>query len=63
MIVAIVNGIALKEGDKVKTFRGEEVTFIECDQNGKNRVYCIDPEGYSNEWFSSVINADLQQED
>lgn len=60
MIVATVNGVVLKEGDKVKTFRDEEVTFLAADQNGRNRVYCRDSDGHECEWFPGVINAKLE---
>lgn len=61
MIVAVVNGKRLVEGDKVTTFRGEEVTFKYAHQGGRNRVYCTNSNGASCEWFPSVVNAELEE--
>lgn len=50
----------LKPGDKVKTFRGEVVTFDSCDAR---RVYCFDhpSQRMPREYFPTVINAILRE--
>ncbi len=64
MIVArLQNGIILKKGDRVKTFRGDEVIFQSAHQQGANRVYCTDGKGRECEWFPSVIDATLEEEE
>lgn len=57
--VAIVDGKELKEGDKVKDFRGDEVTFLSVTRQGA-RVYVNDGR-MKREFFPSVIRASIEK--
>lgn len=57
-LVQVKTGTPIHVGQKVETFRHEIVT-VESWSNTRNRVYCIDARGNSNEWFPSVIGAEL----
>jgi hypothetical protein len=57
-------GKELKPGDKVVTFRGDEMTFKSGREPHKpsstGRVYLTDSEGHEHEFFPGVIGASFQ---
>lgn len=49
------NGRVVQPGDKLKTFRGEEVMF-EGYSTVRKIIYCVDSKGHRNEWYPGFCN-------